>query len=383
MPLGLNPCYTPPVPTQSRLGKNRSPRRGGSKKREDAQLITLMSLVFILFALLVSLILGTRIARGKDSAASGSAELETPAPSAIVELPDPSARAEAPQEELLSRREDERPPKPSPSPSREASTQPRASPERLATQTPKKPQEKGGRVGAAVPEHRPKGEICIVIDDVGQNLWQLKPFLKFPGPICFAILPGLPYTQEARDLIQAAGKDYILHQPMQAMDKLNPGPGALYLNMEDEKIWDTLEKNFTELPGAKGMNNHMGSLATKDLRIMRQVLRFAKSRDIAFLDSRTIGGTATAEAARLEEAAYGERDVFLDNSPEKENIVTMFKEGQKISEKHGRAVMIGHVWSAELAQTLMDLYPELINEGYSLSSISKIMIGEDDADPWD
>jgi polysaccharide deacetylase 2 family uncharacterized protein YibQ len=59
----------------------------------------------------------------------------------------------------------------------------------------------------------------------------------------------------------------------------------------------------------------------------------------------------------------------------------MFRDGQKIAEKHGRAVMIGHVWSAELAQTLMELYPELVSEGYSLSTISKIMVGDDDVDP--
>ncbi len=45
--------------------------------------------------------------------------------------------------------------------------------------------------------------------------------------------------------------------------------------------------------------------------------------------------------------------------------------------------MIGHVWSAELAQTLMDIYPQLIEEGYSLSTISHYMIksamGEVDA----
>ena len=51
------------------------------------------------------------------------------------------------------------------------------------------------------------------------------------------------------------------------------------------------------------------------------------------------------------------------------------------SEKRGYAIMIGHVWSAELAQTLSDLYPQLVDQGFSLSTISRIMMdGDDDED---
>jgi polysaccharide deacetylase 2 family uncharacterized protein YibQ len=57
--------------------------------------------------------------------------------------------------------------------------------------------------------------------------------------------------------------------------------------------------------------------------------------------------------------------------------------GKKKAEKSGAAVMIGHVWSAELAQTLSDLYPMLVEEGFSLSTISRVMLGEFDADSGD
>ena len=46
--------------------------------------------------------------------------------------------------------------------------------------------------------------------------------------------------------------------------------------------------------------------------------------------------------------------------------------------------MIGHVWSADLAATLRELYPELIDQGYSLATVSKIMLGTlDDEDTRD
>ncbi len=46
--------------------------------------------------------------------------------------------------------------------------------------------------------------------------------------------------------------------------------------------------------------------------------------------------------------------------------------------------MIGHVWSSELAAVLEELYPELVEQGFSLSTISKIMMGTlDYEDSWD
>jgi hypothetical protein len=75
-----------------------------------------------------------------------------------------------------------------------------------------------------------------------------------------------------------------------------------------------------------------------------------------------------------------ERSVFLDNTPDKASMLHYIAEGAKIAEKRGYAVMIGHVWSASLAQTLADLYPQLMEQGFSLSTISRIMMATDDDD---
>jgi polysaccharide deacetylase 2 family uncharacterized protein YibQ len=223
--------------------------------------------------------------------------------------------------------------------------------------------------------------MVVVIDDVGHNTYQLEPFLKVKEAITFAVLPGLPHTADCVKMLKAAGKEYILHLPMEAMDGLDPGPGALYRGMTAEQIHATLKADFAQVPGAVGINNHMGSSATKDLTLMRQVLRFAKSRRLFFLDSRTIGGTATAQAAELEKYSFWERDVFLDNTTDRESVRKMFEEGMSLAARDGRAVLIGHVWSAELAKALMDFYPELIEEGYSLTTISRLIMDKDDAGP--
>jgi len=50
-----------------------------------------------------------------------------------------------------------------------------------------------------------RGALYFVIDDVGNNLFQLKPFLKLPMNITFAVLPGLKighiWTEELASIL--------------------------------------------------------------------------------------------------------------------------------------------------------------------------------------
>ena len=173
----------------------------------------------------------------------------------------------------------------------------------------------------------------------------------------------------------------MLHQPMEATAGIDPGPGAIYLAMDDHEIRLTIRRNLAQLPGAIGMNNHMGSKATADTRIMALTLDEARRAGLYFLDSLTIAESVVHSVASSMNLRTWERTVFLDNTPDRTSIMKYVSEGTRIAEKRGYAIMIGHVWSAELAQTLSDLYPQLVDQGFSLSTISRIMMdGDDDED---
>jgi uncharacterized protein len=232
----------------------------------------------------------------------------------------------------------------------------------------------------------PARNIIFIIDDAGYGMSQLQAFLSLPFPLTIAVLPGLPYSDKAARAVRQAGKELILHQPMQAVGGQNPGPGAILLGMSQAEVERVVEANLAELPGAIGLNNHMGSAATADLSLMEAVAAVAKKRGIYYLDSRTTSDTTVSVAARREGIRYWERDVFLDNSPDRASIMRSVEDGKKRAVKDRPAVMIGHVWSAELAQALSDLYPQLVSEGFSLSTISRFMVQEaeeDDASPRD
>ncbi len=235
----------------------------------------------------------------------------------------------------------------------------------------------------AVPEKTVKGRLIIVIDDVGYNLFQLDPFLKLPFKITFAILPGLPYTGQAAKLIHEAGKEYILHQPMDSVDGRDTGPGAIHSGMSFEEVSAVLDKNLSDLPYAVGVNNHMGSAGTADEDLMVSLFKVLKRRKLFFLDSRTTSKSVVRKAAAETGLPFAERSIFLDNNKEKESIKNSVEKGVEVSEKKGHAVMIGHIWSSELAEVLLELYPALLEDNYTLNNLTELFMGyKDDEDTW-
>jgi polysaccharide deacetylase 2 family uncharacterized protein YibQ len=223
-----------------------------------------------------------------------------------------------------------------------------------------------------------KGTIIFVFDDAGHNLKQLAPFLALPFPCTIAVLPGLQYSREAAQRARAAGKEVILHQPMQAINlSTDPGPDAITKGMTADQIRATVRKNLAEVGSVSGLNNHEGSLITADRTAMNAVFDVIHEKGIYFLDSRTNAKTVAPSLARERNMTIWERAVFLDNSQDRSDIIEMVYTGMKIAENKGTAIMIGHIWSNDLANILTSMYPELVSEGFSLSTIARIAIDGD------
>jgi polysaccharide deacetylase 2 family uncharacterized protein YibQ len=205
------------------------------------------------------------------------------------------------------------------------------------------------------------------------NLQELEPFLQFPGPLTIAVLPGLPHSVETSRRIRAAGKELILHQPMEAIGGQDPGPGAIYSGMEPGEIRAIVERNLAEVGPVAGMNNHQGSKITIDGLAVKTLLTVCREQGIYFLDSRTTADTVVPEVAKTLEMKIGERDVFLDNIQQKAAMIHSVEDGLRKLIKKPSAIMIGHTWSPELAAVLAELYPDLVKQGYSFATLSEFM----------
>ena len=286
--------------------------------------------------------------------------------------------------------------KPAPPPAKSAPVKPPApaapAGKKTATAVPREPaapQNPGGQTPArkpspvaaapsrpAAPPERPpkpihKGTIVFVIDDAGNNLRELEPFLRFPGPLTIAVLPGLPHSAEAARRIRAAGKEVFLHQPMEALGGQPPGPEAIYSGMSAAEIRSVLGRNVAEIGPIAGINNHQGSKITMDQAAMETILAFCREQGICFLDSRTTAESAAPAAAKRLGIKIGERNVFIDNEQNRDSMLRYIKEGLEKAERQGSAVMIGHTWSPELAPILTELYSGLVEQGYGFSTASR------------
>jgi len=217
------------------------------------------------------------------------------------------------------------------------------------------------------------GTLVFVIDDAGNNLRELEPFLHISSPLTVAVLPGLPNSAEAARRIRAAGKEVILHQPMEAIGGQNPGPGAVYSGMSASEIRSILKRNIEEIGPVAGMNNHQGSKITEDSYAMEVILAFCKENGIYFLDSRTTAETVVPQMSARMGIKIGQRDIFIDNEQDKVSMSGYIKTGLDKARQNGSAVMIGHAWSPELAPLLAEQLAIFSKQGYSIKTASDII----------
>lgn len=177
-------------------------------------------------------------------------------------------------------------------------------------------------------------------------------------------------------MVRSNNKELILHQPMQAGNlNLNPGPAAIKPGMSDAEIAALVKENLEELgPNVKGLNNHEGSLITENLSYISAVLTVAKEKGIYFLDSRTTSKTQAPQAAMNLGVTIKERDVFIDDIVDRDEMLFQIYRGLDIANKKGKAIMIGHVDKSVniLPDLLRDMEPYLRAKGYTFSTPSQI-----------
>jgi len=218
-----------------------------------------------------------------------------------------------------------------------------------------------------------KGTLVFIIDDAGNNLKELEPFLHIQFPFTIAVLPGLPHSAEAARRIRESGKEVILHQPMEAIGGQEPGPGAIYSGMSAAEIRAVLSRNVEEIGPVAGMNNHQGSKITMDKEAMQTILAFCNEKGICFIDSRTTADTVVPSVANQMGIKIAERNVFIDNEQNKNAMLRYISSGLARAQKSGSAVLIGHTWSPDLAPLLAEQFPDFIEQGYTLKTASDII----------
>ena len=128
-----------------------------------------------------------------------------------------------------------------------------------------------------------------------------------------------------------------------------------------------------DFSGYIGVNNHQGSLFTRDRGRMELVLGELKRRGLFFLDSRTSGGSVGAEVAADISIAHAVRDVFLDHDPAPELIAARMQEAETIAREKGHAIVIGHPRDATMDR-IEPWIASLEQRGFRLVPVSELLV---------
>lgn len=213
--------------------------------------------------------------------------------------------------------------------------------------------------------------IAVVIDDLGLDWRRSARAVALPGPLTLAWLPYARDVGRQAAAGRAAGHETLLHAPMQPQGAGDPGPQALTVDLAPEEIRRRVAGNLALLPEAIGLNNHMGSLFTRDVRAMTPVMTELKARGLLFLDSLTSGASVGTAVARDAGVPYAVRDVFLDNEIDIGYVRARLAELEAVARRRGVAVGIGHPHDATL-EALEGWIATLGARGFVLAPVSAV-----------
>lgn len=229
----------------------------------------------------------------------------------------------------------------------------------------------------AVPTEPPtnyQAKVVIIIDDMGYSIDKVREIIDFGVPITVAVIPFLSHSTDTAFEAGANGLELLLHLPMEPSNLAdnNPGKGALLTNMSSAELRSNILKGLREVPGAVGINNHMGSRFTENSEKMSIVVDVVKEKDLFFIDSRTSSKSVAENVAREAGLKTIERNIFLDNEQDEDYIRGQIERLKKIALKKGVAVAIGHPYK-ETLKVLKEDVGRFKEEGIELVRLKEVI----------
>ena len=215
---------------------------------------------------------------------------------------------------------------------------------------------------------------AVIIDDLGANLAIAHELLALPYPITFSVLPHLRASAETARETRNAGREVMLHLPMQpeAGSHVSPGEGEIRIGMTSFEVEHVLQCDLASVPHAVGVNNHMGSRATADPHLMAVVMRSLAGRHLYFVDSRTTAASVALDAARRQGIPAFYRSVFLDDTESVPYTLGQLRQFRHVLEDQGAALAIGHPYPTTIA-ALAKFLPELEGDDVELVPASRLL----------
>ncbi|TYQ16266.1 UNVERIFIED_CONTAM: hypothetical protein Cloal_2789 [Acetivibrio alkalicellulosi] len=220
-------------------------------------------------------------------------------------------------------------------------------------------------------------KLAIVIDDFGSSRDGVDEMMSIERPLTFAVMPFLDYSQTDAQKAHDRGHEIIIHLPMESVHgkKSWLGSRPVMTDMESSEVMEIVMDSIKSVPYAKGLNNHMGSKATSNEKILASIMDVLSEKDLYFLDSLTTTSPVGKKIAQQKGILYYERDVFLDGQKPKSYIKDQLEKAGEIALKRGYALAIGHVGiegGKVTAEAINEMLPEFDKRNIQLVFVSQL-----------
>jgi polysaccharide deacetylase 2 family uncharacterized protein YibQ len=237
------------------------------------------------------------------------------------------------------------------------------------------------RITIRTTDHAPGGsppaqqtpKLALVIDDFGYSRSEtVEAFLSMDLPLTIAVIPSLPRTRYTIERARAVGKEPILHLPMEG-EGYDSEDQPIVTTMSDDGIRELVDRYLEESSGVLGVNNHQGSIATRDRRVMLHVISVVKNHGLFFLDSLTSNESIAYNTAKSLEVPTAKNDLFLDDDTEDPAVVEdRLLRLLALAKQRGYAIGICHPkpWTYEAIQRNREILDE---SGVELVFVSELM----------
>ncbi|WP_241254391.1 divergent polysaccharide deacetylase family protein [Brevibacillus sp. SYP-B805] len=222
----------------------------------------------------------------------------------------------------------------------------------------------------------PTKKVAFVIDDFGNNMSGTEEIMNLPIPLTIAVMPFLPTTKRDAEWAHRKHHDVFVHLPMEPRKgkKSWLGPGAILTDLSDEEIRRRVIAAIEDVPYAIGINNHMGSKATADPRVMRVILQICRERGLYFLDSRTTDRSVAGKIAAELGVPYLENQLFLDDIYSVQHISKQMRLLCKRIAVQDTAIAIGHVGPpGKKTASVLRTYIPIVNSMAQVVKISQLI----------
>ena len=226
-------------------------------------------------------------------------------------------------------------------------------------------------VGAAAAPAHPR--VAIVFEHAGASLAEVQFVYAMRRPFSLGIYPHMRYSAQIAREASSHGLVAMLHLPMESNNPADLGPvtGIVWVRMTDAEIARTVEGDLASVHGVAGVDNHGGSRATTDPRVMHAALAVVKTHGLWFEENRETPRSIATIVARQMGLRTIPETTLVDDPPA--GIAGKLRALIATAKRRGSAVGVGHFVTGT-PQVVRRLLPEFDQAGVEIVPVTQFVI---------